>query len=181
MNRGTSKRSSCRPKGPSNALHYVVNANRMVSRVVLLAFTFVAVGCYVTIEQPANSLMILHERMQLFVSRVKVCCLATDSKVHKPVVDRLMCWFRRPTSWPAGQYTRHLHQPINRSIPGMWACLWDWLYGNHRFSKNRSRWACSAASRRSKPGCTARHSSSPIFMSMRPVQLATLMASATKW
>ena len=72
LNRFTSGRTATRPLGNFKERQYVADANVMVSRCVLLAWVFVGVGGWFAVEQPANSLLAFHPRMQQLMKVVKV-------------------------------------------------------------------------------------------------------------
>ena len=62
VNRGTSGRSALNPLG-NLKYAYVRNANVMVSRVVIILWLQLALGVFIILEQPLNSLMEHHPRM----------------------------------------------------------------------------------------------------------------------
>ena len=59
----TSGRSTSRPMGDTSR-EYVRDANRMVSRTVLICWLLMSLGVLVILEQPRGSLMELHPRFQ---------------------------------------------------------------------------------------------------------------------
>ena len=82
LSRASTQRSYMDPLG-DQTLVSVSRANVMVVRVILLAVLCAALSVIVIIEQPVNSLMVLHPYFQKFLVMVKVF----RKSIKLPVVD----------------------------------------------------------------------------------------------
>jgi len=78
MNRGTSKRSKERPLG-DESLAYIQDANRMVSRCIMIAAICICLGHVFILEQPANSLMEHHPKFRWLLDLARRGVLRTAS------------------------------------------------------------------------------------------------------